>query len=225
MTGVHWRDDARAYSCSPTGGCARGTSAGRRRTARATRRRRRARAAADPVHVGVRRLRRARAGERRGGDGHPRALRELFTFDAHADAVSAVHLTTTSTLTTGAADGEVAIWRLGDEGCRAAAPLEGTRRPSSRSMPTARRSSRRARRHGARGRQRRSPSRASPRTSARCRRTRWLIADDEQRRRPPRLRRRDRRRRLPRRRGDGRVVLRRRGRDDDDDDGGSLVSI
>ena len=105
-------------------------------------------------------------------------LRELFTFDAHADAVSAVHLTTT-TLTTGAADGEVAIWRLEeDEGrCAAASASRGTRRPSSPSTPTARRSSRaRATARCACGtpkpRSSDSCSRASPRTSARCRPTR-----------------------------------------------------
>ena len=58
-------------------------------------------------------------------------LRELFTFDAHADAVSADHLTTTSTPTSSAADGEVAIWRLEeDEGSpRRCVRLEGHSAP------------------------------------------------------------------------------------------------
>ena len=133
VTGVHWRDDARAYSCSAdrrlcawdVGGPTQ-DGAGDAAPAAAL-------AARRPILCmsvcdGYAALGLA-SGEVCVVTLEP--LRELFTFDAHADAVSAVHLTTTSTLTTGAADGEVAIWRLEeDEGSpRRCVRLEGHSAP------------------------------------------------------------------------------------------------
>lgn len=45
-------------------------------------------------------------------------LRQLFRFDAHSAATTAVHLVTASQLITGSLDGEACLWRL-DEVCTA----------------------------------------------------------------------------------------------------------
>jgi WD40 repeat protein len=43
-------------------------------------------------------------------------LRQLFAFDAHSSAATAVHLVTASQLLTGSADGEASLWRLDEDG-------------------------------------------------------------------------------------------------------------